>query len=270
MRIISLSSIPPRFPFLKESLQSLVDQNVADDIRLYIPRKYRRFPDYNGELPEVPTGVTICQIDEDLGPATKILPACKEFRGQDVQILFCDDDGLFPKGWAKRLFEIQTIRKDQAIATWGRPIGDYVTNPVSPNRSSYAKQIKIEHDVQYRVGRIFQKVFGYIPLIRPMIISGYADVFFGVGGVVVKPGFFDDEAFNIPDEAWTVDDVWLSAQLARNNISIYCPWRLPCPRSSEAVNQDSLVDLEFQGDLRQVSNRKAAEYCQNKYGIWKN
>ncbi|MFK5892035.1 MAG: glycosyltransferase family 2 protein, partial [Pseudomonadota bacterium] len=101
-----------------------------------------------------------------------------------------------------------------------------------------------------------------------MIVSGYVDVFFGVSGVVVKPDFFDKEAFNIPDDAWTVDDVWLSAQLARNNIPIYCPWRFPCPRSSEAENQDSLLDLEFQGNSRQESNRKAAEYCQNKYDIW--
>jgi len=269
VRIISLSSIPPRFPFLKESLQTLVDQEVADDIRLYIPKKYRRFPEYNGELPEVPASVTVCQIDDDLGPATKILPACKEFRNQDVQILFCDDDGLFPKGWAKRLFKTQSKRSDQAIATWGRAIGDYVPNPVLPRRGSYAKQIRIEHDVQYRAGRVLQKMFGYIPLIRPMIAPGYVDVFFGVGGVVVKSDFFDDEAFNIPDEAWTVDDVWLSAQLARNNISIYCPWRLPCPRSSDSVNQDSLLDLEFQGETRQESNRKAAQYCQKKYGIWK-
>jgi len=269
MRIISLSSIPPRFPFLKKTLQTLVDQEVADDVRLYIPKKYRRFPEYNGELPDVPEGVTICQIDKDLGPATKILPASKEFRHQDVQILFCDDDGLYPKGWAKRLFKIQTKRSGQAVATWGRPIGDYVINPVLPRRGSYAKQIRLEHDVQYRAERILQKLFGYKPLKRPMISSGYVDVIFGVSGVVVKPDFFDDEAFNIPDEAWSVDDVWLSAQLARKDIPIYCPWRLPCPRSSEAVDQDSLLDLEFQGDSRQESNRKAAEYCQKKYGIWK-
>jgi len=269
MRIISLSTIPPRFPFLKESLQTLVDQKAADEIRLYIPKKYRRFPDYNGELPDVPEGVTICQTEEDLGPATKILPACKEFRDKDVQILFCDDDGVFPKGWAKCLFDIQEKRADEAVATLGRPIGDYVSNPVLPRRGSYAKQIKVEHDIQYRAGRVLQKMFGYVPLKRPMIVSGYVDVLFGVCGVVVKSDFFDDEAFNMPDEAWTVDDVWLSGQLARKDIPIYTPWRLPCPRSSEAVDQDSLLDLEFEGASRQESNRKAAVYCQNKYGVWK-
>jgi len=265
MRIISLTSIPPRFPYLKETLESLVAQNAADQIRLYIAKNYRRFPEYNGELPDVPEGVTICRIDEDLGPATKILPACKEFRGQDVQILFCDDDGLFPEGWAKRLFDIQSKRSGEAIATWGRP----ASRNRLQNRGPSAKQIQLDRDIQYRAERMLQKMFGYKPLIRPMIKSGYADIFFGVCGVVVKADFFDDEAFSIPDDAWFVDDIWLSAQLARRNIPIYCPWRLPCPRSSDAVNQDSLLDLELQGAARQELNRKAIEYCQNKYGIWK-
>jgi len=268
-RIISFSTIPPRFPFLKESLKSLVAQQAADEIRLYIPKAYRRFPEYNGELPDVPEGVKICQIEEDLGPATKILPACKEFRGQDVQILFCDDDGIFPSGWAKRLFDIQLKKSDQAVATWGRPIGDYVLNYVPARRGTYANQIRLEHDIRYRAERVLQKIFGYIPLRRPIRSSGYADVFFGVCGVVVRPDFFDDEAFNIPDVAWMVDDVWLSAQLARKDIPLYCPSRFPCPRSSDAEEQDSLLDLEFQGSGRQELNRKAAQYCQEKYGIWK-
>jgi len=269
MRIISLTSIPPRFPYLKETLESLVAQNAADEIRLYIAKNYRRFPDYNGELPEVPDGVTVCRIDEDLGPATKILPACREFRGQDVQILFCDDDGLFPSGWARRLFEIQAKRTDEAVATWGRPIGRLVSNPVLPRKGSYAEQIGKEDDLRYRVERILQKIFGYKPLARPMSKAGYADLFFGVCGVVVKPDFFDDEAFDIPDEAWPVDDIWLSAQLARKGIPLYCPKRLPCPGSSEAFAQDSLLDFEFQGAARRELNRKAVHYCQKKYGIWK-
>lgn len=269
MRIISLTSIPPRFPYLKETLESLVAQNAADEIRLYLAKKYRRFPDYDGELPDVPNGVMICQIDEDLGPATKILPACKDFRGQDVQILFCDDDGIFPAGWAKRLFDFQATRKSEAVATWGRPVGGYINNSVSPCKGRYAEQMRIERDIRYRMERVLQKIFGFVPLRRPMRTAGYADVFFGVCGVVVKPDFFDEEAYNIPDEAWTVDDVWLSAQLARRNIPLYCPGRLPCPRSSEAEQKDALLDLEFQGDTRQESNRKAAQYCQKKYGIWK-
>ncbi|WP_446012003.1 glycosyltransferase family 2 protein [Candidatus Electrothrix sp.] len=265
MRIISLSIIPPRFPFLKASLETLLAQRAADEIRLYIPRKYRRFPDYDGSLPEVPKGVIICQIDEDYGPATKVLPASRDFRGQDVQILFCDDDGLFPPGWAKRLFDIQAKRKSQAIATLGRRVTKDAPKPGWP----CARQILHKHDLQYRFGRFLEKNVGFDkPLFRPIIIPGYVDILFGVCGVVVRPEFFDDEAFNIPDEAWFVDDFWLSAQLARNGVRIYCPWRLPCPRSSEAGAQEALLDLELAGAGRQALNQKATVFCQKKYGIW--
>lgn len=270
MRIISLTSIPPRFPFLYPTLKSLVNQHAADEIRLYIPRTYRRFPEYDGAVPEVPDGITVCQIKDDYGPATKILPAIADFRNKDAQILFCDDDGLFPFGWAARLFKIQAKRESQAIATFGRSVRGNVPENVSPIRASYARHIRIEHDLQYRCGRIFEKVFGgRPPLKRPIIFPGYVDILFGVYGVVVRPSFFDDEAFNIPDEAWVVDDIWLSAQLARNNVPIYCPWRLPCPGSSDASNTDSLVDMDYFGSTRQESNSKAAMLCQKMYGIWK-
>ncbi|MDP1604443.1 MAG: hypothetical protein Q8M03_14400 [Legionella sp.] len=270
MRIISLSSIPPRFPFLKPTLESLVSQQNVDEVRLYIPKTYRRFPEYDGNLPSVPDGVIICQIEDDLGPATKILPATRDFRNQDVQILFCDDDSIFPVGWAERLFKAQGKRKFQAVATYGRDI-TYGRNisEVSVQRPR-AKKIRIEYDLPYRTGRLLTKLFGVTsPLWRPIIYPGYVDMLFGVSGVVVRPDFFDDEAFNIPDEAWPVDDIWLSAQLARKNIPIYCPWRFPCPRSGIQSSQDALLDAEFAGLTRQESNRKAAFICQHKYGIWK-
>ena len=270
MRIISLSSIPPRFPYLIPTLESLLLQNTVDEVRLYIPKTYKRFPEYSGELPNVPEGITICNIENDFGPATKILPAIKDFQGKDVQILFCDDDLIYHQNWAKKLFDIQEVRKNEAIATYGRNISGNLVGishlPKQPN----AKSIRIEWDLPYRIKRLFHKILKTPhPLLRPIIKSGYVDMLFGVGGVVVKPSFFDDEAFNIPDEAWSVDDVWLSAQLARQNISIYCPWRLPFPQPGTQANINSLLESDFMGFERQESNRRAALYCQKKYGIWK-
>ncbi len=80
--IITLSSIPPRFGLLKPTLFSLLSQRLkAEEVRLYIPHKYRRFPDWDGRLPEVPAGITIVRCDEDLGPATKVLPAAQRPEG---------------------------------------------------------------------------------------------------------------------------------------------------------------------------------------------
>ena len=102
-KIISLTSIPPRFKGLKSVLNSLAS-NMVDEIRLYIPLKYHRFPDWDGLLPETPRSVKIFRCPVDYGPATKVLPACKDLRGQEVQIFFCDDDLICKPGWIDNLF----------------------------------------------------------------------------------------------------------------------------------------------------------------------
>jgi len=269
MRIISLTSIPPRFPYLLSTLKSLVAQDCVDEVRLYIPKSYRRFPDYDGVLPTVPEGVKICEIEHDLGPATKILPAVKEFSGLDVQILFCDDDLIYHRNWAKKLFDIQSKRPNEAIATYGRSISYNLHKTSHITKKPHAKIIVTKWDIPYRIRRLYSKIFNTeSPLKRPIIRPGYVDMLFGVGGVVVKPRFFDAEAFNIPDEAWAVDDVWLSGQLAKNNIPLYCPFRLPFAKSNNEADRESLLDSDFLGFERQESNTRAAIYCQSKYGIW--
>ncbi len=75
--IITLSAIPPRFAALGPTLRALLRQrHPADEIRLNIPERYRRFPEWDGTLPEVPEGVTILRCAQDYGPATKLLPRC--------------------------------------------------------------------------------------------------------------------------------------------------------------------------------------------------
>jgi hypothetical protein len=60
-------------------LECLLRQTAqVDRVILYLPKHYRRFPDYDGHLPDVPDGVEIHQTEVDYGPATKILPAAHE------------------------------------------------------------------------------------------------------------------------------------------------------------------------------------------------
>jgi hypothetical protein len=167
------------------------------------------------------------------------------------------------------LFNEQSKRPREAVATWGRFAGGYVEGNVRPNRKPLARQITLERDLRYRFSRLLQRAFDVQPLRRPMIKSGYVDIFFGTAGVVVRPEFFDDEAFNIPECARHVDDVWLSAQLARNEIPLFCPRRLPCPISTDASSEQALLASEFTGYGRQALNRRAAIYCQKKYAIWR-
>lgn len=269
MRIISLTSIPPRFTGLAPTLESLLNQG-ADEVRLYIPKKYKRFPEWDGELPEVPRGVALCRVEEDLGPATKILPACRDLRGrQDIQILFCDDDCMPVEGWANRLFQIQRKRVNEAVAVYVRAAHGYVINKVK-TEGVQAWQLPIRYDLPYRFSRLLWKLFG-TPTFRrrPFVVPGYGDIFFGVGGVVVRPDFFDDLAYDIPALAWPVDDVWLSAHLARRGIRIYCPWMAALPVATEESRRGALVDSMFEGRDRQQLNRAAAQLCQERFGIWR-
>jgi hypothetical protein len=267
-RVISLTSIPPRFPRLNPTLKSLLEQG-ADEVRLYIPCSYRRFPDWDGTLPEVPQGVTLHRADKDYGPATKILPACMDLRDQDVQILLCDDDGSFASGWAEILFRLQDQRPSEAVVGYARAAQGYVPNAVSLLKQPRLREIPIRKDVPYRFGRLMHKMIGTsAPWRRPIGRAGYGEIFFGVGGAVVRPEFFDDVAYDVPEEAWAVDDVWLSAQLARRGIPIYCPRRHPMPRAADHAALEALVDLELEAGRRQDLNRLAAQYCQDRFGVW--
>lgn len=269
MRIISLTSIPPRFGGLDSTLRSLLRQG-ADEVRLYLPYRYKRFPDWDGVVPTVAHGVTIHRCENDYGPATKILPACRDLRGTKAQILFCDDDCIVEVGWGDRLFKIQRQRPDEVVAVYVRSAEGYVTNKLKAASRPTAWQLPIKYALFYRFSRLLYKIFGTKPFQRrPFVMPGYGDIFFGAAGAVVRPEFFDDLAFDIPEEAWSVDDIWLSANLARRNIRIYCPWMAALPSATEFAFRDALLDTEFLGKKRQDLNRVAAQYCQTHFGIWR-
>jgi hypothetical protein len=265
VKIISLTTIPSRFAGLGRTLAALLAQG-SDEVRLYIPRSYKRFPDWDGKLPVVPDGVTIHRCDIDLGPATKILSAARDLRGQDAQILFCDDDCIVPRGWAAGLFALQARRPDQAVAVYVRSA--YLPRSHRP-LGRQAWEVPIGYDLPYRASRLAHKLFGTpVAYRRPFWLGGYGDVFFGAGGVVVRPDFFDDLAYEIPDIAWPVDDIWLSAMLARKAIRIYCPWRAALPKSQDTSDQDSLLKATFQGQGRQELNKAASALCRERFGVW--
>ena len=265
MKIISLTTIPSRFGGLEPTLNSLLAQG-ADQVRLHIPHAYKRFPDWDGRLPTVPAGVQIVRCDTDLGPATKVLPAARDLRGQDAQILFCDDDCIVPLGWANRLFRLQASRPKEAVAVYVRSA--YLPRN-EPPKGRQAWQVPITLDLPYRASRLANKLLGTpVARRRPFWMSGYGEVFFGVGGVVVRPDFFDDVAYDIPDIAWPVDDIWLSAMLARKGIRIYCPWRAALPNSQDSSERDSLQKAIFMGRDRQALNKGASEFCRSTFGVW--
>lgn len=280
--IISLSSIPSRFHQIGPTLESLLAQTVkAEHVILYVSRSYRREPDWDGTLPEVPEGVEVRISEEDFGPATKLLPALKDFAGQDVEILFLDDDHVYPRHLAENMLRERRRRPLDSLAI--SPMEDYDPLPGTERRFEHQpRQLRRWrvthlsfqlHALWIDLTNIFRAVKRPYPPRRAVLRAGYADGFQGYYGVMVRPEFFPQEVFDIPDFARPVDDVWLSGHATRMG---HPPWILGglFGRRLEPVWQDSHSDHTalhhniFDGVGRDDSNRKVVEYFQKTYGIW--
>jgi hypothetical protein len=265
--IISLTAIPPRFPYLHETLNSLLQQKTAvASINLYLPRHYRRFDWDFSVLPAVPEGIHIRLIDRDLGPASKVLPAVKEYRGQDVNILFCDDDKVYDPHWAQRFVEASLAHPDCCIVEEGGDVCDY-----SRHAHRGARQPRSERRIKnmsYRLKRLAS-----LGLWKPRknTRSGYVDMLEGWGGVLVRPSFFTEAAFQIPEILWMVDDIWLSGQLAINRVPIWLNGEdsLRTKGNSNEVKSASLRKLVHEGHGRTQANQACVDYFRDLYHIWR-
>lgn len=262
--IITLSSIPSRFNLIKPTLDSLLSQSLkAQEIRLYIPETYRRFPEWDGTLPDVPEGVSIHRCDKDYGPATKVLPAARDLKGQDVDILFCDDDMLYDSDWHSRLKKASIQYPNACIVGMGQSFPD-ITDEYRPLDQLPRGQRRCK-GLNYRLLRILS-LFTYKP---QRYVDGYIDQIFGFAGVIVRPDWFDDLFYEIPDIMWTVDDPWISGHLARKGIPIWRSTGRDLPPEAEIYGIDALHNLVEDGYNRVNADLHVIEYFREKYDIWK-
>lgn len=276
MYVITLSSIPPRFPDLPRVIEALLAQRQpAAEVRLYLPRRYRRFPDWDGQLPTLPRGVALHRVEEDLGPATKVLFAARDLRGEDLDLLYCDDDRLYTPIWAETLLAARRSQPRAAIAVQGfhlRHLGlPELTEPAPRMKRGRGKR-----DPVYRLHKAWQRLrYGddVPPFLRARprsyARSGYMDIAEGLSGVLIRPEFLDDTALEIPEPLRAVDDIWLSGQMARLGIPVWLT----------ATRRRLFVDLPSQteetalhrvagNDGRDALNRRCVAYLQERYGIW--
>lgn len=265
--IITLTAIPPRFPYLNETLASLLSQDVdIDAIELWLPYSYRRFPfDPETDIPKVPQGVTIRIADQDMGPATKILPSVRAHRGEDINLIFCDDDKVYDPGWARRLLIASAQRPGCCIVEEGGDIRHNSTHDWSgPNLPRASRPLK---DWRYRLRRAMSLGF-WKP--RKNQKSGYVDILEGWGGVLVRPEFFPDEAFDIAPDLWMIDDIWLSGQLALNEIPIWLTVEenIRSKGNSNEVREAALRFQTVNGKGRAELNQSGIDYFRETYGIW--
>lgn len=276
--VITLTTIPSRFDKIGETLDSLVAQRApVREVRLNIPHRFARFPDYDGHLPEVPAGVTIYRPASDMGPATKVLPTIADLAAEpETPVLLCDDDRIYPPDWAADFLDLHKSYPDKAICISGFNLPKLGVAPgYAPYYMPRAVFRRKAWDWDYRWKRLRQQWAARTllaqrnkPPRRLVEKAGHVDIFEGVGGVLVQPRFFDERVYDIPAEALRVDDVWLSANLARNGISIWSPEDRFMPEVTLADQQDALFRASFDGKGRAELNLAAVRFAQREFGIW--
>ena len=277
--VVSLSTIPPRFRHLGKTLKCLLDQTfLPDEIRVYIPQTYTRFPEHSFAIPEIPDGggrVVVKVVEKDLGPATKVLYCAKSHWGTPTRIIYCDDDCLPERNWLQKLVLATGKNPDDAIASIGMHLPIDIQNRRKPQgwvKRPYGFLVSVGH-VKRRISHKSKELFFGRPFPRPekrgfYALTGYTDIAEGCGGVSIKPDFFGPDAFDIPPVVWSVDDIWLSGMLEKANIGIWMDRSVPIPFLSAASPVEALYNFSTDGFDRSSANDFAVRYMQDHYGIW--
>jgi len=276
--IISLTAVPPRFAMLGPALASLMAQRRrAEAVRLYLPMTYRRYPGYAGALPEVPEGVTIVRVEADLGPATKVLHAARDLRGQGVDIVYGDDDHHYLPDWSERLLTARAAHPDCAVAACGTFLGVLGRpDPAQRPQPQAVKSPPIRQQFGFQLRRLIMGMahggranLPMNPPFRCVEQSGFVDVAEGFAGVAISPDFLDDAAFDIPAHLASVDDVWLSGHLARRGIGIWAEAGANRFRTLRAVSAtDALHTARVAGAGRLEANRACIDHMRRVWGVW--
>lgn len=187
--VISLTTMPRRGPQIEPVLDSLLAQGYP--VFLWVPRDVTRTGDKWGKVPEFFRKVNWAWVD-DQGPATKLLPALKQFD----TVIVADDDMVYGPGWADGLVAWAEKLPQCAVAYRGRLMKRGVP---------YAKS----------------KVVSNPP--EPMEVG----LITGVYGVLYRREFFADTIFEEWRDCPLNDDVMVSAHLRKRGVPMMVVPR-PC------------------------------------------
>lgn len=231
MYAISLTSIPPRLPKIAPVLRSLLCQEPAPTlVYLCLPMAWDRF----GELDTPfcpPEAVTLGRSEVDLGPSLKVLGFVRGSLSGFSKLIYCDDDWIYPKGWAHAL--LSHFEAGAAVAASG-----------------------------FNVDRLKRR--------RATNDPGYIDIAQGFAGVCVDPNWFALPDAIPPKEARLADDIWLSGHLARTGIKIRECKEARMGLRPAFSDRHGLQDVAANGLTRREVNDTALNVLTQRYGLWPN
>lgn len=187
--IISLTSIPSRFQYLKDVAENLLAQ-TCHEIWINIPKSYNRFPEWDKSFPSYlfnfNSKLKINFECEDLGPGTKVFGPAQFLDPEDLIVYLDDDTNYEPKLVTNLLKWFKTDEK----SAWG------------------VSGFKFENYFEKRHPRHHG-----VPM----------DVLEGYGAVIVKAGWIQkmaEEFKELREEARAADDVILSNLLTKQGVTL--------------------------------------------------
>lgn len=271
MLIVSFTTVPPRFRFLPRFLAALERQDLRPDrVELNLPAVFRRFPGARPALPPLPDWLRVVEVGADLGPATKVLPALRRWHGQDVRIVYCDDDKAYDPGWLARLAAAADRLPGRILGERGCHIGDIGRFDRAPGAAPQPRAIRAPAYGK-TVRRMWQD-----PAFRPetslvpaFAAEGHVDILFGAGGVLARPDDFHPDAFEDPGPLWPVDDIWLSGMAAaRGTPAWVTAGPIPLAPLDAADRTAPLFLAEQDGLARRELDWLGVAWFRDTYGVW--
>lgn len=260
--IISLTTVPSRARHLSQFLNSINKQTVLPSrIELNLPAEYHKRSLGTVDRKCIPSDFDVHDC-VDYGPATKILPTLKRYTDSDARIIYCDDDRLYDENWIHKLTATSDRNPSSAVCDESISVNSVIYRYYHPHKNfryKVKKALSLGRHRPYHTDKINQ-----------------SDIAQGFGGVLVKPSFFTDAVFSIPDVLWSVDDVWLSGDMTLNGTTIRWSGRSRDEKSSPVLVDghdlgrlpDSLNVSECDGFNRHSADYIAVRYFQKNFGIW--
>ena len=202
-RIISLTVLPSRLNNVKATIDSLLNQDeAADEICVWLPKNAKRDGEQIKDVPQFlkQDPVRVERVD-DVGPATKLIPALRKYWNEkETIIVTVDDDHIYPKGWFAGLLAYSALYRSACVGHRGRRLLRLGKLRLS---CSYKQASCIEGD---RIGK-----------------PKKADFLTGNWGVLYRVKFFDEEVFDLDLDTpmFFTDDIWFSGMVSKNGIIRY-------------------------------------------------